>query len=146
MKYIPDKKLYSAVMFALSMCPDLRIAKDKKIRIAADYYHVNYADVLAIVKDELWGRETKEASKNSGWYTILNYDAYDLLGTGFGNNYILICPKCGRHYSCCVDDLYRMNVLFVSRCKCGFVDEYQRKIVRKYFFEQISNTRKENTP
>ena len=132
-------------MFALSMCPDLQNARDKKIRIAADYYHVNYADVLAIVKDELWERAIKAASNDSGWHTILNNDAYDLLGTEFGSNYILICPKCGRHYSCYVDDLHRVNMLFVSRCKCGFVDEYQRKIVRKDFFEQISNIRKENT-
>lgn len=128
MKYIPDKTLYSAVMLALNMCPSLRLAKDSKIKVAANYYHVDYADVLAIVREELWNRAIKEAKQTpSEWYTILNGSANDLLGVGYFNDYIFICPHCGRHYSCNINDNYKINKIFTSQCICGFADEWQKE-------------------
>ena len=139
MKYIPDKSLYSAVMFALKMCPSLRGAYDSKIKVAANYYHVDYTDVLTIVKKELWERAISEAKeKDDGWLTIYNPHAMDLLGTGFFNNFVLICPKCGAHYACNSNDLIKLDKLFVSQCKCGFVDMYQRKYARKTYFDTIT--------
>ena len=141
MEYIPDKKLYSAVMFALKMCPELMGARDKKIRIAADYYHVEYEDVLKIVRRELWDRARKEAKqKGNHWLSILNHEARDLLDTGWGNDFVLICPHCGRHFACNVNNLYKVDTLFVSQCQCGFADRYQRKI-RKEIFDYISKTK-----
>ena len=139
MKYIPDKNLYSAVMFALRMCPSLHNAYDSKIKVAADYYHVDYSDVLTIVKQELWKRAISEAKeKDDGWFTIYNPHAMDLLGTGLCNNFVLICPKCGAHYACGSNDLIKLDKLFVSQCDCGFVDMYQRKIARKTYFDTIT--------
>ena len=133
MKYIPDKNLYSAVMFALKMCPSLHNAYDSDIKVAANYYHVDYSDVLTIVKQELWKRAISEAKeKDDGWLTIYNPHAMDLLGTGFLNNYVLICPHCGAHYSTNVNS-WKLDQLFVSQCKCGFADNYQRKIRNDVF-------------
>ena len=138
MKYIPDKNLYSAVMFALKMCPDLFNAYDSKIKVAEDYYHVDQSDVLAIVKQELWDRTIKKArEEGKEWFTIYNPHAMELLGTGLGNNYVLVCPQCGAHYACNANDLIRLDRLFVSQCKCGFTDEFQRKHVRKETFKRL---------
>ena len=138
MKYIPDKNLYSAVMFALRMCPSLQIAWDSKIKVAADYYHVNQSDVLAIVKQELWKRAIKEAKEKSDeWFSIYNPHAMDLLGTGFGNNYVLICPQCGAHYACNANDLIKLDRLYVSQCECGFADNYQRRHIRYETFKRL---------
>jgi hypothetical protein len=138
MKYIPDKNLYSAVMFALRMCPSLQYAYDSKIKVAADYYHVNQLDVLAIVKQELWERAIKEAKeKGPEWYTIYNPHAMRLLGIGFGNDYVFICPQCGAHYSCNINDYFKIDKIFVSQCKCGFTDNYQRIHVRNNVFKRL---------
>ncbi len=134
--YIPDKNLYSAVMFALKMSPDLQMSFDRHIHIAANYYHVDYADVLSIVRKELWTRELNIAKKTKGnWHTIYNHVAPDLLNTGPGNNYIFICPRCGKHYSCNADDYLRIHKIYTSKCSCGFEDEYQQKFIRKDFFD-----------
>jgi len=144
MRYIPNKALYSAVMFALKMCPDLKCARDSKIGIAANYYHVDYADVLKIVREELWDKETQTAIANGGdsWHTIFNPDAHDILNTGWGNDFVFICPRCGRHYSCNINDYSASNKIFVSECLCGFSDEFQRKYVRKEIYAHL--TQKEN--
>ena len=139
MEYIPDKNLYSAVMFALSMCPSLQSARDDKINIAANYYRVNRADVLKIVSKELWSRAIKEAAKDdSQWYTIFNYHAPALLNVGIGRNYVLICPRCGKYFAANVDSV-ELDRLFVSQCPCGFVDEGQRNVTRKEYFEYLSS-------
>lgn len=138
MEYIPDKRLYSAVMFALKMCPTLVTAKDSKITVAANYYQVDYADVLRIVRDELWKAEKNEAKKDTKhWHTIFNPQAYDILGMGWGQDYIFICPHCGKCYSCNVHDDSTLNRLYISRCICGFFDEYQRKFTRKDCYERL---------
>lgn len=138
MKYIPDKRLYSAVMFALRMCPSLQDAFDSKIAVAADYYQVAHDEVLKIVRQELWGRARKEAKENPhAWFTIYNPQAPQLLNTGLGNNYVLVCPKCGEHYACNANDIFKLDRLFVSPCKCGFVDNYQREYIRKSIFEKL---------
>ena len=138
MKYIPNKNLYSAVMFALRMCPSLRDAWDPKIKVAANYYHVERSDVLAIVKQELWERAISEAKeKGDEWFTIYNPHAMDLLGTGWGNNFVFICPQCGEHYACNIDDLIKLDRIFVSQCKCGFTDDFQRTRVRNNVFKRL---------
>lgn len=138
MKYIRDKNLYSAVMFALRMCPNLHNAHDSKIKVAANYYHVDHSDVLAIVKQELWERAIKEAKeKGPEWYTVFNPDAIKLLGTGLGNDYVFICPQCGAHYSCNIHDDFKIDKIFVSQCKCGFTDNYQRTCVRNSVFKRL---------
>ena len=136
MKYIPDKKLYAAVMFALKMCPNLQCANDAKIKVAADYYHVDQYEVLEIVRQELWERAADEAkAKPDEWMSIYNPTAMRLLNTGFGNDFVLICPQCGEHYACNSNDYFKLDKLFVSRCKCGFADEFQRKCVRKKLYQ-----------
>lgn len=137
MKYIPDKKLYSAVMFALRMCPSLDCAYDSKVKKAAEYYHVNYSDVLPIVRRELWDRAISEAKKCSEWFTIFNPYAHDLLNTGWGNDYVFICPQCGTHYSCNVHDDRKTDKLYLSQCGCGFTDTFQRNVVRKDIFQHL---------
>lgn len=137
MKYIPDKNLYSAVMFALRMCPSLQDAIDQKIKIAADYYHVDHSDVLEIVQQELWERAINKAKEEDEWFTIYNTLAPRLLNTSYNNNFIFICPRCGARYSCNVHDDLKINKLYISQCKCGFADEYQRKYVRKDYFDII---------
>ena len=140
MEYIQDKNLYSAVMFALKMCVSLQHAFDYKINIAANYYHVSRSDVLRIVQKELWERARNDAKKNGdSWYTIFNHEASDLLNTGPGNDYVFICPKCGRHFACNVHEDRKIDKIFVSQCQCGFTDEYQRKIVRKDYFNHITH-------
>jgi hypothetical protein len=133
MKYIPDKKLYSAVMFALRMGPSLQRAFDSNIKVAADYYQVDHDEVLQIVREELWERARSEAKKNSGeWLTVYNPHAIQLLNTDPYNNYVLICPHCGAHYSANINS-WELEQLYVSQCKCGFVDNYQRKIRNDVF-------------
>ena len=137
MRYIPDKGLYSAVMFALKMCPKLQSADDSKVKIAANYYHVNYSDVLTIVREELWDRAIDEAKKNKDeWLSIYSPRAPRLLDTGFGNDYVLICPQCGAHYAFNVNS-GRLNRFYVSQCKCGFTDKCQREIVRKDVYKAM---------
>jgi hypothetical protein len=138
MKYIRDKNLYSAVMFALRMCQSLHNAHDSKITVAANYYHVDSSAVLETVKQELWERAIKEAKeKASEWYTVYNPDAPKLLGTGLGNDYVFICPKCGAHYSCNIHDDFKIDKIFVSQCSCGFTDNFQRTCVRDKVFKRL---------
>ena len=145
MKYIPDKKLYSAVMFALKMCPNLQCANDAKIKVAADYYHVDQSSVLEIVRRELWERAADEAkAEPDRWMTIYNPTATCLLNTGFGNDFVLICPRCGEHYACNSNDYFKLDKLFVSRCKCGFADEFQRKCVRKELYQYYTKGDKQH--
>ena len=145
MKYIPDKKLYSAVMFALKMCPNLQCANDAKIKVAADYYHVDQYEVLEIVRQELWERAADEAkAEPDRWMTIYNPTATCLLNTGFGNDFVLICPRCGEHYACNSNDYFKLDKLFVSRCKCGFADEFQRKCVRKELYQYYTKGDKQH--
>ena len=133
MKYIPDKKLYSAVMFALRMGPSLQSAFDSNIKVAADYYQVDHDEVLQIVREVLWERARDEAKKNRDeWLTIFNPYAPKLLNTGLGKDYVLICPHCGAHYSANVHSPI-LDEIYVSQCKCGFVDNYQRKIRNDVF-------------
>lgn len=135
MKYIPDKNLYSAVMFALRMCLSLQCASDSKIKVAADYYQVDRDEVLQIVREELWERARNEAKKNRDeWFTIFNPNAAELLNTGLGKDYVFICPHCGAHYSANVHSPI-LDEIYVSQCKCGFVDNYQRKIIRNDVFK-----------
>lgn len=125
-------------MFTLRMCPSLQAADDSKIKVAADYYHVNRSDVLTIVKQELWERAINEAKKERfNWLTIFNPSASDLLGTGWGNDYVFICPQCGSHYACNVHDDAKIDRLYISQCKCGFIDKFQREHVRKDIFNRI---------
>ena len=138
MEYIPDKNLYFAVMFALKMLKTLQSADDRKIDIAANYYHVNRNDVLKIVRSELWRRERNKAKENANsWHTIYSPRAPELLNTGFGQNFIFICPHCGAHYACNVNDGYKSDKLYTQQCSCGFIDNGQRKFIRKYFFERF---------
>ena len=65
-----------------------------------------------------------------------------LLNTGFGNDFVLICPQCGGHYACNSNDYFKLDKLFVSRCKCGFADEFQRKYVRKNCINTIQKEKK----
>lgn len=138
MKYIPDKKLYSAVMFALKMCPSLNSADDSKISVASDYYHVNKSDVLEIVKQELWSRAIDEAKKEKdSWTIIFNPSATDLLGMGIFNDWVFVCPECGARYAFNVHDDYVIDKMYVSQCKCGFADKFQRECVRKDLFIRL---------
>lgn len=140
MEYIPDKKLYSAVMFALKMSPCLQGSRDRDVETAANYYHVKYKDVLTIVRKELWERAINEAKKESDrWYNVYNPDAPELLGT---DNYVFICPRCGRHFACDIHDDSKLNMLYISQCVCGFADDNQRKFTRRWLFEQVSEKEK----
>ena len=140
MEYIPDKALYSAVRFALKMCPTLQCSWDSKISVAANYYNVNRDDVFRIVKDELWKR-ARYCAKEDGdnWYTVYNPQAPNLLGTGLRQDFVFICPHCGANYACNVHDDYSVNKLYVSQCRCGFIDKDQRKHIRKDFFNRITH-------
>lgn len=140
MKYIPDKQLYKAVMFALEMCGhSLQYARDKKIKVAANYYGVDENDVFRYVKDELWQLERKQAQKDkSRWHTVFNPHGLKLLGFGFAKDYVFICPQCG--YSCAtnVHDDFGIDRLFLAACPaCGFTDKWQRQYTRKSLFERL---------
>lgn len=140
MKYIADKQLYKAVMFALDMCGhSLQTALDEKISIAANYYKVDENDVFRYVKDELWNIERAKAKQNSeSWHTIYNPQGMKLLGFGFGKDYVFICPQCGHACAMNVHDDYISDRLFVSPCPvCGFVDKGQRQHTRRELFEYL---------
>lgn len=139
MKWIPDKQLFKAVMFALEMCNhDLSWARDDKINVAANYYNVNAGEVFDIVKEELWRLKREEIykGKRDSFETIFNPYAIKLLGTGFGNDFVYICPKCFHVQACNVHDDFRADLISVKPCPmCGFIDEGQRNVTRKEFFE-----------
>lgn len=135
MKYIPDKQLYKAVMFALKMCPDLNHALDSKVKLAADYYKVNGDDVFKFVKDELWRRKIAELS-DGRWKTVWNPEANRLVG-GFGD-FVIVCPVCGSQQRAPVNS-FSVDKIFVSACpSCGFVDRFQRHQIRKDVFDLIT--------
>lgn len=138
MQYIKDKNLYKAVMFYFSMCGhDLQGANDSKITVAANYYKVDHDEVLKIVKNELWNRAKKEACQENGWYTVYNPHAPELLGTGFGNDFVWICPNCNHVQAANVHDDFRGDRIFVSSCPaCGWFDRDQRYVTRKEFYKR----------
>ena len=139
MKWISDKQLFKAVMFALDMCGhDLQTARDEKIDIAAKYYNVNKDEVFKIVREELWRLKRKKIleGKKDSFETIFNPHGIKLLGTGFGNDFIFICPKCFYVQACNVHDDYNCDLIFVRPCPiCGFTDDGQRNVTRKQIFE-----------
>lgn len=131
MKYIPDKNLYKAVMFALEMCGHrLLFANDDKIKVASSYYKVDSELVFGYVKDELWRLEYQEISERPfEWHTIYNPYAWRLIGSEFGGDeFIFICPKCHQKQSCYINSISQIDRIFTSPCpSCGFVDEWQVK-------------------
>ena len=135
MEYIPDISLYCAVMFFLKMCPSLEQAYDRKVNIAAKYYHVSPDDVFTIVQKELWKRKMDEIKGTDRWCTIYHHGASRLLKNSA--SYVFICPRCGRRFSCCIDDDVEISKLYLQRCSCGFVDKEQREFVRKDFYEYL---------
>ena len=132
-------------MFALRMCPNLQCANDAKIKVAADYYHIDQYKMLEIVRQELWERAINEAKdRKTEWLTIFNPNAMRLLNTSYGQNYVFICPQCGEHYACNINDDVKVNKLFISQCKCGFADEFQRKCVRKELYQYYTKGDKQH--
>lgn len=138
MQYIKDKNIYKAVMFYFSMCGhDLQGANDSKITVAANYYKVDRDEVLKIVKNELWNRAKKEACQENGWYTVYNPQAPEILGTGFGNDFVWIFPNCNHVQAANVHDDFRGDRIFVSSCpECGWFDCDQRYNTRKEFYKR----------
>lgn len=144
-KYIHDKTLYKAVMFALDMCNnDIRYAKDDKITVAANYYNVNRQNVLSIVRSELWTKAKEQAKCNNEWYTIFNPEAPEILDTGFGRDYVWICPNCEYVQSANVHDDYTGDLIFVSPCPCcGWIDKSQQ-ITRMDFINWLKRRKTNN--
>ena len=136
MEYIPDKSLYSAVMFFLKMCPSLNRAYDYKVDIAANFYHVSSDDVLAIVRKELWEREIDKIKGEDEWHSIYHPSGSRILNIPF-NSLVLVCPQCGRRFSCDSNNYSACDKLYTQRCACGFADKNQRNFIRKDAYERL---------
>ena len=130
MRWIPNKDVYKAVMFALSMG-----YSDRKVNFASNYYHVNPDEVFPVVREEFWKRAKANITEFDRYHqvTLFHTDTQKLLGFS-GKFVVFICPKCQRFVGAS-DWSREYDDIILSECPCGFVDSYQRNFVRKEEFK-----------
>ena len=131
MRWIPNKDVYKAVMFALSMG-----YSDRSVRTASNYYRVNPDEVFSVVREEFWKRARTNITELDRYHqvTLFHTDTQKLLGFS-GKFVVFICPKCKRFVGAS-NWSHESADIILSECSCGFVDSYQRNFVRKEEFKR----------